>query len=205
MIKNIVFDLGNVVFRLKFENVIKKFTQNQNEIELLKSAIFDSKEWLKLDEGTISKEEGINIMLSKLPENLHETCKQIMNDWTSLGLELNNETINFIKAIREKGYRTYILSNAPLEIPVYLKKLDLLKYFDGGIISAEEKLVKPDPNIYKLLLNRFNLIPEECLFLDDKSDNIESAINCKINGYVFDYNKFDKFLNDIKTTYDIKI
>lgn len=198
MIKNIIFDLGNVVFRLKFENVIRKFTQNEDEIELLKIVIFSSQEWLDLDEGIISKEKGINIMLSKLPENLHNTCIEIMNNWTTLGLELNKQTLEFIKTLREKGYSTYILSNAPLDIPEYLEKIDLLQYFDGKIISAEEKLVKPDLKIYELLLNRFNLKPEECFFIDDKSENIQAANKCGINGYVFDYNKFDEFLNEIK-------
>lgn len=198
MIKNIIFDLGNVVFRLKFENVIRKFTQNEDEIELLKIVIFSSQEWLDLDEGIISKEKGINIMLSKLPENLHNTCIEIMNNWTTLGLELNKQTLELIKTLREKGYSTYILSNAPLDIPEYLEKIDLLQYFDGKIISAEEKLVKPDLKIYELLLNRFNLKPEECFFIDDKSENIQAANKCGINGYVFDYNKFDEFLNEIK-------
>lgn len=203
MIKNIIFDLGNVVFRLKFENVIKNFTQNEDEIKLLKSVIFDSEEWLKLDEGTISKEEGIQVMLSKLPKNLHEICKNIMKDWTNIGLELNTDTVNFIKNMREKGYKTYILSNAPLEIPVYLEKIDILKYFDGQIISAEEKLVKPDLKIYELLLNRFSLKPDECLFLDDRFDNIQSAEQCGINGYVFDYNQFNKFLVETKKFFNM--
>jgi putative hydrolase of the HAD superfamily len=198
MIENIIFDLGNVVFKLKFEKVIKEFTQNEEEIKLLESVIFSSEEWLKLDEGTITKQEGIDIMISKLPINLHEVCRKIMNSWTDLGLELNNSMLNFIKKVREKGYRTYILSNAPLEIPIFLEKLDLLQYFDGKIISAEEKLVKPNLEIYKLLLKKFNLNPKKCLFIDDKLENIESAINCNINGYVFDYNRFNQFLNDIK-------
>ncbi len=204
MIENIIFDLGNVVFKLKFEKVIKEFTQNEEEIKLLESVIFSSEEWLKLDEGAITKQEGIDIMISKLPTNLHEVCRKIMNSWTDLGLELNNSMLNFIKKVREKGYRTYILSNAPLEIPIFLEKLDLLQYFDGKIISAEEKLVKPNLKIYKLLLKKFNLNPKKCLFIDDKSENIESAINCNINGYVFDYNKFNEFLNDIKK-YNITI
>ncbi len=204
MIKNIVFDLGNVVFKLKFENVIKKFTQNKDDINLLKNAIFDSKEWLKLDNGVISKEDAISIMISNLPENLHHICKEIMNCWTKEGLVLNEQTIEFIKRVREKGYNTYILSNAPLEIPEFLEKKDILKYFDGKIISAEEKLSKPDIRIYELLLKRFNLKPEECLFIDDRRDNIESAIKCGINGIIFDYNRFEEFLEEIKK-YNINI
>lgn len=204
MIKNIVFDLGNVVFKLKFENVINNFTQKEDEIKALKTAIFDSDEWLKLDDGAISKEDAINIMISNLPEYLHNTCREIMKCWTKEGLILNEQTIEFIKRVREKGYHTFILSNAPLEIPEFLEKMNVLQYFDGKIISAEEKLSKPDPRIYELLLKRFNLIPEECLFIDDRRENIESAIKCGLNGYIFDYNKFDKFLEEIKK-YNINI
>lgn len=204
MIKNIIFDLGNVVFKLKFENVIRKFTQNETEINLLKSVIFESEEWIKLDGGAISKKEAINIMISKLPENLHDICNKIMECWTEEGLILNNQTIDFIKILRKYGYKTYILSNAPLEIPIFLEKMDVLQYFDGKIISAIERLSKPDIKIYELLLKRFNLTPEECLFIDDKRENIEAAKKCGLNGYVFDYNKFDELLKEIKK-YNIEI
>lgn len=204
MIKNIIFDLGNVVFKLKFENVIRKFTQNETEINLLKSVIFESEEWIKLDDGAISKKEAINIMISKLPENLNDICNKIMECWTEEGLILNNQTIDFIKSLRKHGYKTYILSNAPLEIPIFLEKMDVLQYFDGKIISAVERLSKPDIKIYELLLKRFNLTPEECLFIDDRRENIEAAKKCGLNGYVFDYNKFDELLKEIKK-YNIEI
>ncbi len=204
MIKNIIFDLGNVVFKLKFENVINNFTQNEDEMKELKKAIFDSDEWLKLDDGAISKEDAIKIMISNLPGNLQDTCRQIMKCWTKEGLILNKQTIEFIKKVREKGYSTFILSNAPLEIPRFLEEMDVLQYFDGKIISAEERLSKPDIRIYELLLKRFNLVPEECLFIDDRSENIESAIKCGLNGYIFNYNEFDDFLEEIKK-YNINI
>lgn len=202
MIKNVIFDLGNVVLKLKWNIVIEKYVQTEDNKALLKKVIFDSEEWNKLDEGTIEKENAISIMLSKLPENLHQACLGIMKDWQE-GLILNYQTIDFIKAIREKGYNTYILSNAPLDIPPFLERNNLTQYFDGQIISAEEKIIKPNKKIYELILNRYSLKPEESLFLDDKKENIEAAIKCNINGYVFDYNNFDKFLSDIKEKYNI--
>lgn len=202
MIKNIIFDLGNVVLKLKWNIVLDSYSSNENDKKLLENVIFNSEEWSKLDEGTIEKTDTINIMLSKLPENLHSACVSIMKDWKK-GLVLNYETIDFIKKVRKKGYKTYILSNAPLDIPDYLTQNNLNQYFDGQIISAEEKIIKPNPKIYELILNRFSLFPNECLFLDDKSENIESAISCGINGYVFDYNNFDKFLKDVNEKYNI--
>ena len=203
MIKNIIFDLGNVVLKLKWNIVIKRYTNNKEEINLLQNVIFNSKEWINLDEGTISKKEALNIMLEKLPVSLHEYCKEIMNTWTD-SLVINNEILEFITSIRKQGYKTYILSNAPLEIPEFIKSKNLEQYFDGKIISAQEKLLKPDLRIYNVLLDKFDLKAEECLFLDDKKENVDAAIEVGINGYVFDYENYHQFLKDIEK-YNIHI
>lgn len=202
MVKNIIFDLGNVVLKLKWNIVLDKYSENDGDKKLLEEVIFNSQEWAKLDEGTIEKKDAINIMLSKLPERLHEACLGIMKDWQE-GFVINTQILDFIKTQKEKGYKTYILSNAPLDLPDYLERNNLNQYFDGQVISAQEKIAKPNKKIYELILNRFSLNSDECLFLDDKPENIAAAIDCGINGYVFDYNNFDKFLNDIKENYNI--
>ena len=202
MIKNIIFDLGNVVLKLRWDIVLKKYSNNIKDQKLLEDVIFNSEEWQKLDAGTIEKVNAINIMKSKLPTRLHEACLEIMKNWQD-GFVINTEVLNFIDFLKNNGYRTYILSNAPLDLPDYLSRNDLDKYFIGKVISAEEKIAKPDKKIYELLLNRFSLNPEECLFLDDKPENIQGAISCGINGYVFDYNNFNTFLKDINRLYNI--
>ena len=169
---------------------------------MLEEVIFNSQEWAKLDEGTIEKKDAIDIMLSKLPDRLHEACLGIMKDWQE-GFVINTEILDFIDSLKSNGYKTYILSNAPLDLPDYLERNNLNQYFDGQVISAQEKIAKPNKKIYELILNRFSLNSDECLFLDDKPENIAAAIDCGINGYVFDYNNFDKFLNDIKENYNI--
>lgn len=202
MIKNVIFDLGNVVLKLRWDIVLDKYSDNIEDKKLLETVIFDSEEWQKLDEGIIEKQVAINNMLSKLPERLHISCIGIMKDWQE-GFVINTEILKFIDSLKTKGYKTYILSNAPLDVPEYLENNNLNKYFDGKIISAEEKIAKPNKNIYELILNRFSLVPEECLFIDDKPENIDGANSCKINGYVFDYNNFSAFLKDIKDLYNI--
>jgi len=197
MIKNIIFDLGNVILKLNWDSVIEKYSSNDEDKKLLKKVIFESQEWLDLDEGIISKKDGIDKMLSNLPEHLHQPCKSIMNNWTD-SLIHNIPMINFVKTLRSNGYKTYVLSNAPHDIPVYLKEANLDQYFDGKIISAEELLVKPDHKIYQTLLNRFSLNPEECLFIDDRKENIAAAIECKLHGYVYNYDKHQEFENSFK-------
>ena len=197
MIKNIIFDLGNVILKLNWDNVLNKYSHNDDDRKILKKVIFESQEWLDLDEGIISKTEGINRMISNLPVHLHEACLNIMNNWTD-SLDHNIPMLDFVEDIRRKGFKTYILSNAPLDIPVYLKEADLEKYFDGKIISAEELIVKPDHKIYELILERYSLNASESIFIDDRKVNIEAAIECGLNGIIYDYKDHDGFLNIIK-------
>lgn len=196
MIKNIIFDLGNVVLKLKWDIVINRFAKNEEEKSLFKKFIFDSEEWEALDAGSISQEEAIKSMQKNLPENLHPVCEEIMNTWTD-GLVINHEMLKFIEKLRSLGYKTYILSNAPLTIPDFLEKNDLNKYFDGKIISAEIQLIKPNKEIYEYTLKEFSLNPTESFFIDDRKENIEAAKNLNINGHVFDYNNFNALLEEL--------
>lgn len=191
MIKNYVFDLGNVILILEWDKVLNKYNITNEEKALLKKNVFNSKEWNLLDEGTISKSDALKIMKSNLPESLHGYCVDIMETWKE-GLTINNEMLELIQHIKSSGYNTYVLSNAPIEIDDFLEKKDLKKYFDGIIISAFEKKIKPNSEIYELLLDRFNLEANESLFIDDKLENIESAKVLGIDAFQFDYKNINK-------------
>lgn len=186
MIKNYIFDLGNVVLILDWDKVLNKYNITQEEKELLRKHVFDSKEWALLDEGVISKEDAIKIMKNNLPEKLHQYCINIMDTWKE-GLIINNEIIEVIKEIKNKGYNIYVLSNAPIEIDSFLKQNGLDKLFDGIILSAFEKIVKPNKEIYELILKKFNLEAKESLFIDDKLENVEAAKTIGIDAFQFDY------------------
>lgn len=201
MIKNIIFDLGNVVLKLRWDIVLNRHTQDPETIQLLNEIIFDSEEWKELDAGTISKDQALGQMLSKLPVYLHESCKAIMNEWRD-GLIINEKIISFIQRVRNNGYKTYILSNAPHEIPPFLEANDLNRFFDGQIISAEEKVCKPDEKIYNLLLDKYDLVAEESIFLDDKLENIEGANSVNINGIVYDHTNHEQMLSELDK-YDV--
>lgn len=197
MIKNYIFDMGNVIAILNWNKVLENYELTQNKRDLLMENVFNSKEWEKLDEGVITKAEAIEKMKRNLPEELHEYCIDIMKRWME-GLIINNEILDLIRKIREKGYNTYILSNAPLEVKEFLESNDLNGLFDGIILSAYEKLVKPNKEIYELLLNRFKLKAEESIFIDDRLDNVEAAKKLGIDAFQFDYKNIEelkKYIN----------
>ena len=94
-----------------------------------------------------------------------------------------NENVELLSTLKEKGYNLYLLSNFHIEaFDTVTKQNDFFSYFDGGVVSGHIQMLKPDPSIYKTLMNKYNLKNEECLFIDDCLDNIIEARNQNIQG-----------------------
>jgi HAD superfamily hydrolase (TIGR01509 family) len=96
------------------------------------------------------------------------------------------EGIEILKTVQSKGYNTYILSNLSQVAYNRVINYDFLHTFNGAVYSYQINLAKPDPGIYQHLLNTYNLNPEECIFIDDREDNIKGANALKIDGIVCD-------------------
>ncbi len=166
MIKNIIFDLGNVLLRFKPEEFLLQFTSDKEYIKQFVPKITRSKLWLDLDRGYESLENAEIIFLSKYPEE-KELISLFFNHWMEM-LTPIEENISILLDLSESGYKTYILSNFIKEAFKFVKdKFDFFTLFDGQIISGEEKVIKPEKAIYETLLRRYQLIPEESLFIDD--------------------------------------
>ena len=166
MIKNIIFDLGNVLLKFKPEEFLLRFTSDKEYIKQFVPKITRSKLWLDLDRGYESLENAEFIFLSKYPEE-KELISLFFNHWMEM-LTPIEENIRILVDLSESGYNTYILSNYIKEAFKFVKeKFDFFTLFDGQIISGEEKVIKPEKAIYKSLLRRYQLIPKESLFIDD--------------------------------------
>ena len=166
MIKNIIFDLGNVLLKFQPKEFLLRFTDDVEYIDQFSAKIFRGNIWLNLDRGTTSLENAKNDFISKYSEE-KDFLTLFFNHWMEM-LTPIEENINLLKELRELGYETYILSNFIKETYTYIKKkYDIFSLFEGQIISGIENIIKPEKAIYELLLNRFSLIPEESLFIDD--------------------------------------
>jgi len=166
MIKNIIFDLGNVLLKFKPEEFLLQFTSDKEYIKQFVTKITRSKLWLDLDRGYESLENAEVIFISKYPEE-EELITLFFNHWMEM-LTPIEENISILLDLSESGYKTYILSNYIKEAFKFVKeKFDFFTLFDGQIISGEEKVIKPEKAIYESLLRRYQLIPEESLFIDD--------------------------------------
>lgn len=184
MIKNIVFDMGNVLIRFEPQEIMSNFVIREEDWELLHTQIFRCPEWGMTDAGTITDEGMEERVLSRLPERLHETASLILEQWHE-HMPLIPDTEELVKQLKEQGYGIYLLSNASKRFHLYAKRIPALQYFDGVMVSADVRMVKPNPEIYQKLFAEFSLNPAECYFIDDRADNITGAAACGMAGYRF--------------------
>ena len=197
MIKNFIFDFGNVLLGWNEKIIVENFTSDKEEQTKLLEIIFKSKEWFMLDEGIIDYSTAIEIFKNKMPDSLKVKVENIMNSWYTF-MPINEQIVELIKRLKKNEYGIYALSNTHIPVYEYVKKQEVRNYFDGFIISAIEHKMKPNKEIYMRLLEKFNLIPEECFFIDDSKANIQTGKELGMKGYVFDnIDGLNKELNKI--------
>ena len=186
MIKNIVFDMGGVLIHFKPAALLAHFDISPADRDLMLKEAFGSVAWIQLDRGTISAEEALEAMQANLPERLHPVAEELVNGWWKLELRPMEGMEQLLGELKELGYGIYLLSNATVRQPEYFPLIPGSQYFDGQIISAQWKLLKPQHEIYETLLREYGLRAEECFFVDDLNINIEGALCAGMSGTVFD-------------------
>lgn len=171
--KNIVFDLGGVVVDWSPERLMEQYTGDpEMPVALFKKGFFQ-KYWPDFDRGTVDQVKIVREM-SIFSERRYAECWDFV-EFVKHSLRDIPKTIRLIKLLKEKGYRLFCLSNMSQEFYDYLKDREVFGYFEGQIISAREKLIKPEKEIYQLLMKRYRIVPEESLFIDDLEKNVEVA------------------------------
>lgn len=181
MIKNIVFDLGNVLLKGHSSIVLEELKLTDEMSQNIKSTFFSNCD--DLDLGNESIKEHFD--RCEFDYNIDESIKEILVNYFKYR-PFNNEMIELINKLKENGYMIYILSNNNKETYKYLKSLPIFECIDGWIVSCDYHMVKPDKGIYMKLFETFNLIPEECYFVDDKKENIGTAKLLGMQGFVLD-------------------
>ena len=185
MVKNIIFDIGNVLLEFKPLDYLKRTFNDENLEKLLYKEIFQCEEWVHLDRGILTQDEVVKLISLRNPKyEVH--IKKCMDNWIEILTPIEG-TVKILSKLKENGYKLYLLSNFhSLAFETVYSKYDFFKYFDGGIISYKEKLLKPESEIYTKLLDTYNLNAEECLFIDDTLVNIEAANILGINTLHFE-------------------
>lgn len=202
MIQNIVFDMGWVLFSYQPKDFVDKYCPNPDDAELVNRELFDAPEWAETDRGTITDEDYLALVLSRVPERLHEVTRWLFLNWHEMPQPFP-EMGKVVAALKQNGYGLYVLSNMSSRFYRFYQRIPAVKYFDGMIISSDVRQMKPEPEIYRTLFDRFRLKPEECFFIDDRLENIEGGEALGMKGFCYRQNVEE--LKDALRAENIKI
>ena len=185
MIRNIVFDMGQVMIRWNPEYYLDQGQFPKEDREALLKEVFRSVQWVQLDRGSITLEEGHAIMCSRLPKHLHSAAWEYAIDWYRWPMVPMPGMAELVRELKGKGYGIYLLSNCSTPLRQHVHRIPGIEVFDGIFISSEHRLLKPQHEIFEKFFDTFSLKPEECFFVDDAVTNIEGALECGMEGFVF--------------------
>lgn len=196
MIKNILFDMGNVLIYFDRNLFMDRLGLDEADKKLLTRELFLSLEWVRMDRGSLVEPQAVESICRRLPERLHDAAEKLVSHWDEPLIPVPG-MYELIRELKSAGYGIYLLSNASLRQHEYWPRIEASQFFDGTLISADEGLMKPQPEIYRLILERFGLKAEESFFIDDLPSNIEGAFYCNMPGAVF-YNDVAKLRQDLR-------
>lgn len=184
MIRNIIFDVGKVLVSYEPEEYMKRLGFSEEKRKRINEAMFENPLWDESDQGLRTTEELLKAFIANAPDLADEI--RMVHRAVGDTIELLPYALEWIQDLKAKGYKIYILSNySENTFNQTQEKLKFLPVVDGAVFSYEIKLLKPDAAIYDYLCEKYQLIPEESVFLDDRPVNIEGARKKGIHGIVF--------------------
>lgn len=174
MITTIIFDIGNVLADFTWKEHYESFGYDDAMVERLAKATVMSPMWNENDRGVMTAEELLQAFVGYDPE-IEQDIRKVLDNVKTMVVR-NDYAIPWIQDLKSKGYRVLYLSNFSEKAEKDCAyALDFIPYMDGGILSYQEKVIKPMPEIYEILIKRYGLAPEECVFLDDTKANLDGA------------------------------
>ncbi len=198
-IKTIIFDFGQVLVHFEPSYMVGVYVNDESDKALLEEVVFDRLYWDRLDNGTISNEETMSLIKERLPERLWDVADKIYYDWVYNIPEIDgmSELLSHLK--NKHGVRLFLLSNISNYFVSHANEIPILKKLDGLVMSAPIGIVKPSYEIFDYICKKYDIVPSEAIFVDDRIDNIEGAKAYGINGYVFngDSEKLKSYLDEI--------
>lgn len=184
MITTIIFDIGNVLADFTWREHFERFGYDEEMVERIAKATVRTPAWNEYDKGALTLEEIMQEFVDADPA-IEADIRRVMDNVKTM-VQRNDYAIPWIQKLKGEGYRLLYLSNFSEKAETECAyALDFIPYMDGGILSYREKLIKPMPEIYELLIRRYGLVPQECVFLDDTMANLEGAQKFGIHTILF--------------------
>ena len=181
---NYIFDIGNVLVSYKPVPFLKSLFTDDLLVDRLYKTIYCSAEWVYMDLGFLARVDAAEKLCTREPE-LEKEIRRVMENLDCMFTPLDG-TVELLPGLLESGNRLFLLSNIHSEIRDYLlREHRFFDMFSGGVFSCDVNILKPSPDIYRLLLDNFSLSAGECVFFDDFKDNVEAAIKVGIKSVLF--------------------
>lgn len=175
MIKNLIFDFGNVLVSYRWKEMLTDdFGIEETHAEEIGHRMFDDPKWGEYDRGDVSTEELIDFFSNLYPED-SGTIYRMIHEAERM-LVPREKLWSKIEELKIRGFRLYILSNySGYMFDKHSEHIPIMDILDGRLVSYEVHKMKPEPEIYEILLEKYGLNPGECLFFDDIAENVQAA------------------------------
>ena len=184
MIKNAVFDLGNVLVSFDPEGYMESLGITGEKRDALLEALIRSKEWSDYDRGVICDKYELASRVGALHPELRREIDLFLADWETL-LTPQNDSVLFMKKLKKEGVRVFLLSNLSYDGKRFALHYDFMKEFEGTVFSCDVHRNKPEPEIFHILTGRYGLNPAETIFFDDHAPNVRGAEAVGIRAVLF--------------------
>lgn len=198
MVKNIVFDIGDVILNFDFNRVVDKYTSDPQDKEFILNNILNTKDWqgfTLIDKGYLTIDEAITIVLKNTNHKKDELITKVFKHYF-LYSHFNEQVLDLIKRLKTR-YKIYLLSNINEYTFNFIKDSGLFERVDGYILSFQVHQVKPEEEIYKNLIHKYNIKAYESLFIDDTQDNIKTAKNLGFEAIHVLPNNYEDLINKL--------
>ena len=181
---DIILDMGNVLLEWNKDKILKAVAKTEKYYLILDKEIFQSGLWERLDLGTLTREELVDKVLSILGDCYQDEVKEIIWNWPAY-IDIYTEVFPLLAALKEKSHRIFVLSNTS---PIFYELLKdqlfpLAEILDGFVLSCDIKAIKPDSKMFEGILQKYELNPANCIFLDDVKENTKMAESLGIKAY----------------------
>lgn len=201
MVKNVIFDIGSVLLHYDFDSIGRSFSDDPSDWNFLKKEVVMSPEWTGaslIDYGYLTVEEAI----AQIQDRTHHKKDELVRNFLLHCHEdrpVAKSVINRIKHLKDMGYKIYLLSNTGVKMIQHFREAcDVFELVDGYILSYEVHQVKPNPSIYKSLIEKYQLNPKESVFIDDNAENIKTALDLGLIARKVEPNSEESVLAAIK-------
>jgi len=174
VVKNVIFDLGGVVIEWNPDRILDAYYTDPETRAIMKKQMFQHPDWLELDRGTMHETE----LLERLGIRTGRPAAELNGLFQAVreSLHTKPETVALLEKLHARGVPLYCLSNISSDIFKYLRERhSFWGVFRGIVISGDLKMIKPEPEIFHHLLQRYALQAGETVFIDDNAPNIEAA------------------------------